>query len=62
MKQPSAFLPVALSFAAMATPVAHVAMFGATHEADEGTAAQVWQRLMAAQVPVVAFEEFQLDA
>jgi hypothetical protein len=30
-------------------------MFGVVHEADEGTAAHVFQLLMAAQVPVVAF-------
>ena len=55
MKQPSAFLPLAMSFAALATVVVHVAMFGAAREADEGTAAHVWQMLMAAQVPIVAF-------
>jgi hypothetical protein len=55
MKQPSAFLPVAMSFAALATVVGHVAMFGAAREADEGTAAHIFQLLMAAQVPIVAF-------
>jgi len=33
----------------------HVAMFGAVREADEGTAAHIWQILMAAQVPIVTF-------
>jgi hypothetical protein len=55
MKQPSAFLPVAMSFAALATVLVHVAMFGAAREADEGTAAHIWQLLMTAQIPVVAF-------
>jgi hypothetical protein len=55
MKHPSAFLPVAMSFAALATVLVHIAMFGAAREADEGTAAHIWQILMAAQVPVVAF-------
>jgi hypothetical protein len=55
MKRPSAFLPVAMSFAALATVLGHVAMFGVAREADEGTAAHIWQILMAAQVPVVAF-------
>ena len=55
MKQPSAFLPVAMSCAALATVVGHVAMFGAAREADEGTAAHIFQLLMAAQVPIVAF-------
>lgn len=55
MKQPSAFLPVAMSFAALATVLGHVAMFGAVREADEGTAAHIFQLLLIAQVPIVAF-------
>lgn len=55
MKQPSAFLPVAMSFAAFVTVLGHVVMFGVVREADEGTAAHIWQLLMAAQVPIVAF-------
>ena len=54
LKQPSAFLPVAMSFAALATVLAHVAMFGVVREADEGTAAHVFQLLMGAQVPIIA--------
>jgi hypothetical protein len=54
VKQPSALLPVAMSFAALAVVVGHVAMFGVAREADEGTAAHVWQLLMAGQVPIVA--------
>jgi hypothetical protein len=54
MKQPSAFLPLAMSLAALATALVHVAWFGAVREADEGTAAHVWQLLMAAQFPIVA--------
>jgi len=55
MKQPSAFLPVAMSVAALAVVLGHIAMFGVAREADEGTAAHVWQLLMAAQLPIVAF-------
>jgi hypothetical protein len=55
MKKPSAFLPVAMSFAALATVLGHVAMFGAVREADEGTAAHIFQLLIAAQVPIVTF-------
>lgn len=55
MKKPSAFLPLAMSFAALATVLVHVAMFGVAREADEGTTAHIWQMLMAAQVPIVAF-------
>jgi hypothetical protein len=55
MKQPSAFLPVAMSLAAPATVVVYLAMFGVVREPDEGTAAHIWQLLMAGQVPIVAF-------
>jgi len=55
IKQPSGFLPVAMSLAALATVLVHVAMFGTAREADEGTAAHIWQLLMAGQVPIVAY-------
>ena len=55
MKQPSAVLPLAMSFAALALVLGHAAVFGAIHEADEGAAAHIFQLLMAAQVPVVVF-------
>jgi len=55
LKEPSAYLPPALSLAALATVLVHVAMFGVAREADEGTAAHVWQILMAAQIPIVAY-------
>jgi hypothetical protein len=55
MKQPSAYLPVAMSLAAFATVLAHIALFGTAREADEGTAAHIWQLLMAGQVPIVAW-------
>ena len=55
LKQPSAFVPVAMSFAALAVVLVHIIMSGAAREADEGTAAHLWQLLMAAQIPIVAF-------
>jgi hypothetical protein len=42
MKHPSAFLPVAMSFAALAVVLVHVAMFGAFREPEEGAAAHIW--------------------
>jgi len=39
MRLPSAYLPLAMSFAALATVLYHIAVFGAAHEADEGAAA-----------------------
>lgn len=55
MKQPSAFLPLAMSLAALTTVLVYLAMFGVVREPDEGTAAHIWQLLMAGQVPIVAF-------
>ena len=55
MKQPSAFLPVAMSVAALAVVLGHVAMFGVVHEVDEGTPAHIFQLLIVAQLPIVAF-------
>ena len=48
MKKPSAFLPIAMSLAALALVLGHAAMFGIVHEADERTAAHIFQLLMAA--------------
>jgi hypothetical protein len=54
-RQPSAFIPIAMSIAALVTVLYHVAMFGIARETDEGATAHIWQLLMAGQVPVVAF-------
>jgi hypothetical protein len=55
MRQPIAFLPLAMSLAALAIVLGHAAIFGVVHEADEGAAAHIFQLLMVAQVPIVAF-------
>ena len=55
IKQPSAFLPIAMSLAALALVLGHIAIFGVVHEADEGTPAHLFQLLMAGQVPIVAY-------
>jgi hypothetical protein len=54
-RQPIAYIPVAMSIAALVTVLYHIAMFGLARETDEGAAAHIWQLLMAGQVPVVAF-------
>jgi hypothetical protein len=54
-KKPSAFLPVAMSLAALAVVLVHIAVFGTAREADEGAAAHLWQLLMAAQLPFLVF-------
>jgi hypothetical protein len=55
IRHPSAFLPVTMSLVALALVLGHVALFGVVHEADEGATAHIWQLLMAAQVPIMAF-------
>jgi hypothetical protein len=55
LKQPSAWIPLALSLAGLALVLGHYAMFGNLHETDEGAPAHIFQILMVAQVPVVAF-------
>lgn len=55
IKRPSAFVPVAMSLAALAIVLVHIIRSGVAREADEGTAAHLWQLLMAAQIPIVAF-------
>jgi len=59
MKQPSAFLPLAMSLTALGVVLGHVAIYGIVHEADEGAAAHIWQLLMAGQLPIVAFFAFK---
>jgi hypothetical protein len=54
-KLPSAYLPVGMSLAALATLLVHIFMFGAVREPDEGTAAHIFQLLLMAEVPIVAF-------
>ena len=55
LRYPSAWLPIAMSLTAATLVLAQVAIFGPAGEADEGTAAHLWQLLIAAQVPIVAF-------
>ena len=53
LKHWSALLPLALSVAALALVLGHVAS-GGVREADEGTAAHLWQLFMALQLPLIA--------
>jgi hypothetical protein len=55
MKQASALIPIGMSLSALATVLIHIVLYGTAREADEGTAAHLWQLLMAGQLPVVAF-------
>ena len=55
VRRPSAFLPVAMSLAALATIVIFLVVHGTAAQADEGAAAHLWQLLMVAQIPIIAF-------
>jgi len=55
LKNPSAFLPLAMSFGALATVLVYVVIFGTARQTDEGTAAHIWQMLMAGQIPIILF-------
>jgi DNA-binding CsgD family transcriptional regulator len=55
LKNPSAFLPLAMSIGALATVVIYVALNGTAPQADENTAAHIWQILMAGQIPIIVF-------
>lgn len=59
LKQPSAWTPLAMSFVALGVVLAHIAIFGIAREVDEGTAAHLFQLLMAGQAPVVVFFAFK---
>ena len=52
---PSAFLPIAMSLGALATVLGYLALNGPAPQPDEGSAAHIWQLLMAMQVPIILF-------
>src|SRR5438128_5733988 len=55
LKHPSAFLPLTMSLLAVAVVITHIVVVGTARQPDEGTAAHLWQLLMAGQLPIVAF-------
>ena len=55
LKQPSAFLPLAMSVAALVIVLLFLAAHGPAPQADEGAAAHIWQLLMGAQLPIVLY-------
>jgi hypothetical protein len=55
LRYPSAFLPLAMSLAALALVLYHLAFVGTAPQADEGTAAHIWQLLMVGQLPLLLF-------
>ncbi|HSB77101.1 MAG TPA: hypothetical protein VLC12_15695 [Terriglobales bacterium] len=54
-KRPTALIPILMSVTALCIVIGYAAAFGVARQVDEGTAAHLWQLLMAGQVPVVVF-------
>lgn len=55
LKHPSAWLPLAMSVAAIGLMVGYLLMFGITRQTDEGVAAHLFQLLIGAQLPIMLF-------
>ena len=54
-KQPTAWIPLVMSFLALALILGYVAIFGVVQQEDEGAAARIFQFLMILQIPVIVF-------
>ena len=54
-KQPSAWIPLAMSFAALVMILVYLAIFGIVHNQDEGAPAHIFQLIMIAQLPVAGY-------
>ncbi len=55
LKRPLAWLPIAMSFAALVVVIVRVLIVGTAPDTDEHTAAHLFQLLMAGQLPLIAF-------
>ena len=55
LKQPSAWIPIAMSLVALAMILGYVAMFGIAQNEDEGAPARIFQLIMVAQLPIVGY-------
>ena len=55
LKKPSAWVPIAMSLAALAVVLGYLAIYGAARPGDEGATAHTWQLLMAGQLPIIAY-------
>jgi hypothetical protein len=54
-RTPSGFLPLVISSVALLLVLAQIATVGIAPQADEGSAAHMWQLLMVAQLPFIAY-------
>jgi hypothetical protein len=59
LRQPTGYLPIAMSVGALAMIGWFVAVHGAVHQPDEGAQAHLWQILVAGQLPLIAYFAFR---
>jgi hypothetical protein len=55
LKHPSAWIPLVMSLAALALLLGYVAIFGIVQHQDEGAPAHIFQLIMLAQLPIMAY-------
>jgi hypothetical protein len=55
MKQPSAFVPLAMSLVGLTMVIVYATMFGVVHGGPERAPARIFQLLMVAQIPIGLF-------
>jgi len=54
-REPTAWIPLVMSFVALAMILVYVAMFGIVQQEDEGAVARIFQFLMILQIPIIVF-------
>jgi hypothetical protein len=59
LKEPSAWIPMAISLLALTMILVYVAIFGIVHNEDEGAPAHIFQLLMLLQLPIAAYFAFK---
>ena len=59
LRNPTVFLPLAMSLLALGMVLVHFTIFGIVKETYEGTATHIFQLLMVGQFPIVAFLAFR---
>jgi hypothetical protein len=55
LKKKSAWIPLVMSLTALLLVIGNVAVFGVVKSGDEGTAAHIFQLLLACQLPFVIY-------
>jgi hypothetical protein len=55
LKKPSAWVPIAMSLAALTVVLGYLAIYGVARPGDEGATAHTWQLLMAGQLPIIGY-------